>query len=67
MGRYRGKSSFHRNLGHDLYTIIYCSLFFLCIKIWGANVILSSWLVLLWPISYFLVGFILRKIGVWKY
>ena len=67
MRKYKRKNSFNKNLGRDLYAIIFFLLLLLCVKIWGANIIISNWFFLIGSVTYFLVGFILRKTGVWKY
>lgn len=64
---YKKRYSFHRELGSMLYRIIYASLLYLLIKIFGADILLNNLVIfLLGIISFELVGIALRGIGLWR-
>ena len=49
-------------LGSAIYNAIYFGIFFAAVAIWGAGVLVSPIFDVLYPVSYILTGFILRKI-----
>lgn len=55
-----------RGIGSLVYNLIYLIIAFILILIFGWIVIFNIWFFLLYPLSYFLTGVLLRKIGIWK-
>lgn len=54
-------------LGHTVYSIIYLVILYISLKIWGIKMFQEIYFYLMYIIAYFLTGFILRKLGIWKY
>ena len=53
---------FTGNIGSLLYNFFYFSILALIIAIWGWDVLFNTYFALLYPISYFFTGLVLRKI-----
>jgi len=59
--------SFRGEVGSILYRIIYLGLLYLGIKFFGISIFDDIILAVLGVVAFELVGFILRKIGFWRY
>ncbi len=59
--------SFRGEIGSYLYRIIYLGLLYFGFKLFGLSIFDDFILAILGAIVFELVGFILRKIGFWKY
>ena len=65
MGRYH--QSLKGDVGALLYRIIYLGLLYLGVKAFGLSIFDDIILAILGVVTFEIVGFVLRKIGFWKY
>lgn len=67
MARRKKYNTFNKETGSLFYKLIFLCLFVLSLKLFGVNTFDEIVLLLLSVVSYFLVGFILRSLGIWRY
>lgn len=63
----RNKYNHNKSLGSYLYRVFFLIIFFILLKFAKFNVFNDVVFLICGMVAYFLVGFILRKFGIWKY